>query len=176
MSPRRAFVLLLTAAALWCALIAAAPVFSAPPGGFLYRFFSPVCHQDDARSLHIFGLQLAVCARCTAIYFGFLAGVILSSFLAVGRRYPPKVLWIVAAGPMLLDVASGMLGIHDSSLVTRLVTGGLFGTVSALILTPILLEAIGEIDRRRLMAILRNAAGPGRRHPDTKGIGYASEA
>src|SRR5262249_2651061 len=33
------------------------------------------CHQQPARSWHVAGEPLAVCIRCTSIYFGFLAAL-----------------------------------------------------------------------------------------------------
>ncbi|MEN3038837.1 MAG: DUF2085 domain-containing protein [Candidatus Kryptonium sp.] len=47
----------------------------------VYRFFSPLCHQDDLRSFHINGIKLAVCSRCSLIYLGALIGVLISPFL-----------------------------------------------------------------------------------------------
>ena len=40
----------------------------------IFWFFSPVCHQDPARSFWLFGAPLAVCARCLGIYLGAAAG------------------------------------------------------------------------------------------------------
>jgi hypothetical protein len=62
------FALLLAGSTLWCVAILAAPVFGPH---WLYEFFSKVCHQDPARSWHLFGRQLPVCIRCASIYFAF---------------------------------------------------------------------------------------------------------
>ncbi len=59
---------LLAGATLWCAGIIAAPLLNLP---FVYHFFSIICHQDPARSWHVFGEPLPVCIRCASIYFAF---------------------------------------------------------------------------------------------------------
>jgi uncharacterized membrane protein len=38
---------------------------------WIYEFFSRICHQDPARSWQVWGKPLAVCIRCTSIYFAF---------------------------------------------------------------------------------------------------------
>jgi len=71
-------VLLLTL--VWCILIFMPP-FLARIGGsrfsfFIRLFFAPICHQMENRSFSLGDVTLAVCARCTGIYLGFLAGVL----------------------------------------------------------------------------------------------------
>ena len=62
------YFVLLGACTVWCLAIIAAPVFH---WSWVYAFFSAICHQDPARSWHIAGEPLAVCIRCTSIYFAF---------------------------------------------------------------------------------------------------------
>ena len=52
-------------------LVIIAPVYNID---FLYFFFKNVCHQDPKRSFFLSELPLAVCIRCSAIYFGSLIG------------------------------------------------------------------------------------------------------
>jgi len=107
-------------------------------------FFSPVCHQIPEYSLSLFGYPLAVCARCTAIYFGFFAGVVLSPKLSryLRHRY---VFWIIAVLPMTVDVVCSWIHVHESTLLSRLATGSLFGVLAALQLVPILVDALNGI-------------------------------
>lgn len=49
--------------------------------GLVYRFFSPICHQNEFGSFHINGIKLAVCSRCSLIYLGALVGVLIFPFL-----------------------------------------------------------------------------------------------
>jgi len=73
---RRAFVL---ASVLWAVLLpVAAYAASRSPGSSLvygsvavvYAIGSIVCHQLPARSIHLWGAQMPVCARCTGLYAG----------------------------------------------------------------------------------------------------------
>ena len=112
-----------------------------------------MCHQIDGRSLTLFGMPLGVCTRCSSVYFGFLAGVLLYPFLRRVDRilYPPR--WIVALAvlPMLLDVLAGWTGLHAVSGTTRLFSGGFFGLVTPFVVLPALIEAVNELvaSRRR---------------------------
>lgn len=146
-TPSRVYASVLSGSLLWCGLVLLAPVLGAESGGFLYTFFHRICHQFDGHSLHIGGAPLAVCARCTAIYFSFLIGVLAYPLF---RRVdsvslPPR--WLIAAIvlPMVLDVAGGMLGLHEVTMLTRLLTGGLFGGVIAWFALPIVVEACSRV-------------------------------
>jgi uncharacterized membrane protein len=149
----RTYVAVLAGALLWCGAIVLTPVLAGLPdpfagvGASLYGVFSPVCHQIEGRSLTVLGIPLAVCTRCTAVYFGFLAGVALYPFLrSVGRpAYPPRWLVALAVLPMLIDVALGWTGIHAASGTTRLLTGGFFGALIPFIILPALSEAVHEL-------------------------------
>jgi hypothetical protein len=79
---------LFLAAAAWCLAIVAAPAFHLT---LIYNFFSVICHQQAARSWQIAGEPLAVCIRCTSIYFGFLAA------LVAGLPANPRILRIAVA-------------------------------------------------------------------------------
>ena len=63
---------LLVGSTFWCLCIIAAPVLGLSG---VYKFFSLICHQDPARSWHIFGETLPVCIRCASIYFAFAASL-----------------------------------------------------------------------------------------------------
>jgi len=52
--------------------------------------------------------------------------------------------WCIISIPMVADVLLDMLGIHSSTIITRVVSGLFFGVGSGLILTPILLQSISE--------------------------------
>jgi uncharacterized membrane protein len=154
---RATYLTVLGGAALWCLLLAAAPLLAAagPPaaaaGEFLYRFFHPICHQLEERSLSLAGHPLAVCSRCNAIYFAFLAGVLVFPLLRPLRREEGiSRAWIAAAlAPMLADVALGVIGVHEPGMATRLVTGGVFGFAIAFVVLPPGLQAVREIALQR---------------------------
>ena len=117
----------------------------------MYQFYSHICHQFDSRSLHVFGHKLGVCARCTAIYAGFFVGVALVPFVASDRRGKSFGWLFLAAVPMMIDVGLDMTHIHASTMVTRLVTGGVLGVAAALFLTSVIIEACSELTVGRIL-------------------------
>ncbi len=144
----QAYWILLGGLVAWCALIMLGPVLAPrfPSAATLcYRFFFPICHQDPARSFFLSGKPLAVCIRCTAIYFSFFIGVVLLPWTARWLKGPALFLWLLAAGPMMADVFLDTIGLHGSGTLTRVLTGGLFGLVSARLVAPLFLEAYHEI-------------------------------
>jgi uncharacterized membrane protein len=149
MTPRR---LLLAGLFIWCAAIVATPLLSSLGGAeagaasVSYEFFSRVCHQLDSRSFHIAGNKFAVCIRCTSIYTAFFLSVLLSPVLlrTFLSAVSPRVLLIVSALPMAVDVGLAAIGAHDSTAATRLVTGAVFGCALGIILAPLLEELAAE--------------------------------
>ena len=149
----RTYLVVLAGALLWCGAIVLAPFFvTFPPpfaavGEALYRVFSPVCHQIEGRSLTVFGMPLGVCTRCSAVYFGFLAGVLLYPlFRSVERPvYLPRWIVVLAVLPMLLDVVAGWTGIHTVSGTTRAWSGAFFGLIIPFVVIPALIEAVTEL-------------------------------
>lgn len=109
------------------ALLPLLPVISAiwPPLSPLERafagWFELQCERDPARTLSLGGVPLAVCARCSGIYFGLGLGA------AVRRpRLSPRALraWVLAAGALLVtDVALERAGLHSAWSALRLLTG-----------------------------------------------------
>ena len=112
------------------------------------------CHQLPERSLFIFGYQMAVCARCFAIYASFLAGCILFYFLR-NRLKPWDIkLYIILCIPMAIDGFSQLFGVpiprgfDANGLVwstlsndsLRIITGAIFGLASALFTLPYMQE------------------------------------
>jgi uncharacterized membrane protein len=133
---------LLVAVLIWCGAIVMPPLAATSNpliSSLGYRFFALICHQEDARSLHLLGYPLAVCARCTAIYFGFLFGIMLSPLFSPGVASIPRLAWAIAVVPMLVDVGADVFGIHASTPGTRIASGMFFGAAAALILTPYLI-------------------------------------
>lgn len=142
--PRLTYAALLLGTLVWCAGIVAAPVFSISA---LYDFYHRICHQLGSHSLHISGEPLAVCARCTAIYFGFLIGMLVYPTLrsVSSTQLPSRIVLFGAAVPMLLDVVGGLAGVHTVTITTRLITGGLFGVVLPFFILPAGVGAVLEI-------------------------------
>ena len=160
MPPRdkKYYSLLLCAVALWCLLLVSPPFLGS---GAVTRFLSPVCHQLDSRSFHIFGAALGVCERCTGIYFGFLAGIIAVPFVRRIRTERVRLLWFLAALPMLLDVGAEFAGVWAGSPVSRVITGSVFGLSAAFILVPVYLEACRGLFQRQLTSPIAYSTSEG---------------
>ena len=146
----RVYLIFLILVAAWCGGLVLAPVLSgAMPevSSALYSCYEPICHQIDARSFHLHGGKVAVCARCSSIYFGFfLALMVYPLFRRFGAQSLPARSWIVlAVGPMALDVLLNASGVHASTLFTRAVTGGLFGFVIPFYIVPVLTEGVTQL-------------------------------
>jgi uncharacterized membrane protein len=136
--PRRTVLLtfLITAMAysLWLGGILLAPYLrsrSSPWSGLAYAVYSPVCHQVAGRSLLCFGQPLAVCARCTGIYLGFLLGLGLYPLLRGWRRIslPAGRVFIIVSAPIMLDTAGNFLRLWQTPNAVRLATGVFWGTI-----------------------------------------------
>jgi len=140
---------------LWCAGILSAPLLRhADLNGsadIVYSFFSRICHQVDARSFHIDGEKFGVCIRCSAIYFGFLAVLLLMPFLGAFKRtrIPKPMLMIAVIIPMFIDVVLNDTGLHASTTMTRIATGLLFGSVLPWYIVPVLIEACLQLINKK---------------------------
>ena len=148
-SARRARVvwsIALAGAAGFVGLIVLAPLLQAKgalaAAQAIYKGFSVACHQESARSLHVGGFPFAVCARCTGLYAGALAGVAaypLARDLA-GREMPWRMWLILAAVPTTVDFALGFFGVWDNTHLSRFLTASLLGVVSAFYIVPGLVD------------------------------------
>ena len=147
--------LLVVSIFLWCILIVVPPMCMyegstyTSLGFAIYKLLSPICHQSESRSLHLAGYKLAVCSRCAAIYFGFFFGVLHFRFFSHRRIRKPLIWWTIAVVPMIVDVGSDAIGVHSSDIASRLVTGGIFGILAAVILTPFVIQACMELTHHK---------------------------
>jgi uncharacterized membrane protein len=79
------------------------------------------CERDEARTLSLLGVPLAVCARCSGIYFGLGVGAVVRR-----PRLGPQALryWVgLGAALMLLDVTLETHGLHAAWAALRVFTG-----------------------------------------------------
>ncbi len=145
--------ILIAFVAIWCAGIVLPPVIiSLKPFGesaaqILYRFYGVVCHQFDSRSFHMYDHPFAVCIRCTAIYFGFLIGVVgirLPTEL-FKNKYNPVLVLICSSVPMVLDVLCSFTSLYEISTSSRMISGTIFGIGLALLLHRSLTETISSL-------------------------------
>src|SRR5947209_14201493 len=108
----------------------------------IYQAFHLICHQMPERSFHVAGHQLAVCARCTGIYAGFTAGVVFYPLARSIRKIEtPRRIWLLLAMlPMAVDFSLTFFGLWQNTHLSRLLTGALFGAVTALYIVPGLID------------------------------------
>jgi uncharacterized membrane protein len=114
---------------------------------FIYSAFSPLCHQLDNRTFHLFGYKFAVCSRCFFIYFGFFIGAILYTiFIGFNRVYIPHLIFLIL--PLFLiffDFFLDLVNLYKNSTLSRSVTGFIAGISVSFFLIPGLLKFIEEI-------------------------------
>ena len=101
-------------------LVAVAPSL-APAGRVFSVWFDLHCERDPARTLMLGGVPLAVCARCSGIYFGLGLG----AALRLPRLSPPALRgWVLAAAALMwLDVELERRGFHGAWSGLRVLTG-----------------------------------------------------
>lgn len=88
----------------------------------IFLFFSPVCHQDPARSFWVLGTPVAVCARCLGIYLGAAVG----AWMPASRRMLLSGLALFAA-LNFADVLTEAAAWHGNWKLTRFLLGALLG-------------------------------------------------
>ncbi len=115
----------------------------------LYKFFQPVCHQMDERSFHIFGYKLAVCSRCSSIYYGLTLGITsYPLFKSLNNIEIPSLIFLVI--PLIalaVDFSVNYLDIAQNSFVSRSITGGVLGISTAFFFVPIWISLMKEFSR-----------------------------
>lgn len=98
---------------------------SAVAQAFLYAAGSVVCHQIPERSFHLAGVQLPVCARCTGLYLGGLAGVAV--WMSLGQRLRSRlggtrravIALAIAGAPTLVTWLSAEAGLGEPANLGR---------------------------------------------------------
>jgi len=136
------WLVLAVGAVLVCTLIVGAPVARASNHELIafaiYKGFSKLCHQLPERSFFVAGHPFAVCARCTGLYAGFTATLLIYPLVSsLERTFTPARKWhILAAIPMLIDVGVTFLGIWENTHTSRLFTGALLGSVAVFYVMP----------------------------------------
>lgn len=106
----------------------------------IYRFF---CAQTPSHSFFIAGYQVCLCSRCLAIYTSILAAGIVLALIRERQRVRPVrwYIWLLGMVPMALDGGTQLVGLRESNLALRLLTGAIFGVTTAWFLLPQIEEA-----------------------------------
>lgn len=120
--------------------------WDAPGGPLLYRLYGSLCHQRPDRSLLLGGLPMAACARCTGLYLGGAAGLVLFGLGRVARGPARPRLWFATAvAPTLVDAAAPWVGLPQLSNLPRLLLSVATGVVLGMFL------AVGVDDLARMV-------------------------
>jgi uncharacterized membrane protein len=148
---KKELTILIVGTVLWCGGIILAPLLSPSiVSDMLYTLYSTICHQFHSRSFQIHGASFAVCIRCTAIYFGFFIALPVLRFSIVFRekQFPPAMILTLCAVPIALDGFLSFTHFYEPSVISRVITGGIFGIGLALLLHSSLSELIHGFVKR----------------------------
>jgi len=118
----------------------------------IYRAFAPFCHQLSERSYFIDGHKLAVCSRCTGIYFGFVFTLLLYPLVRSLRNaaFPARRWLILATLPLIVDWSLTFFGIWENTHTSRLLTGVLLGSTTVFYVMPGIIDLSFRLRRRQL--------------------------
>lgn len=86
------------------------------------------------------GYKFPVCARDVAIYLAMLIGLLILPFVQkIGSEdWPNKWLLVAAAVPIGIDGTGQLVGIWESTNLSRLITGAIIGVVLPFYILPIM--------------------------------------
>ncbi len=123
----------------------AAAVFAAIPAGILSAavaitfaiahgaslklrlLFRVMCHGIPSRCLTLWDVPMPICARCTAIYAGLFAGLMLFLVVRCGSERWFRWIALAAAMPLVIDGLTQATGLRESTNPFRLATGLIAG-------------------------------------------------
>lgn len=94
--------------------------------------FRLICHGIPSRCLPLFGVPMPICARCTAIYLGLIAGAVVFRLVPRMSELAARAIAVAAALPMALDGGTQLIRLRESTNDLRVVTGLVAGIALAL--------------------------------------------
>jgi uncharacterized membrane protein len=153
-------------AAAFVALLALVPLAEAAGAvwpRWLRAGLAPLCHQRPERSLTLAGLPLPVCARCTGLYAGGVAGLALGALAGLGapRRRWPRARWFwIGVTPTLADGVAGLAGLPALAERPRAALAGATGAIVGLYLALAVRDAARSVFVRRRAVRALDALDP----------------
>jgi len=93
--------------------------------------FRAFCHGIPQRCLQLWNVPMPISARCTAIYAGLLAGIVLFLILPRLQAHIARRILAFAAVPMFIDGITQLATLRESSNLLRIETGLLAGAAFA---------------------------------------------
>ena len=85
--------------------------------------FRVMCHGRVERSFALFDVAMPICARCTGIYIGLLAGLALFAILPAIREDVMRRISFAAVTPLAIDGLTQLAGFRESTNTLRVITG-----------------------------------------------------
>ncbi len=137
-------------------LILGSWLYLTPPGllGKADAIGYAVCHRISERSFHLDGRAVPLCIRCSGMYLGAFAGVLLQLGAKKRGAFPPRKfyplmgLFVLAFGVdglnSYLHLFPGMPSLYEPQNWSRLLTGTLMGINIALIVYPTFNQSIWQ--------------------------------
>jgi len=98
----------------------------------LRLLFRLLCHGIPDRCLLLFGVPMPICARCTAIYAGLIAGAMLFRLLPRIRETTARIVLALALAPLGIDGLTQLVRLRESTNALRVTTGLIAGMAFAL--------------------------------------------
>ena len=89
--------------------------------------FHLLCHGIPERCLHIWGVPMPICARCTAIYGGLILSFVVFLILPRMKESVARMVLYAALVPMAVDGLTQLAGLRLSTNPLRVETGLLAG-------------------------------------------------
>jgi uncharacterized membrane protein len=89
--------------------------------------FRLLCHGRVERCFELFGAPMPICARCTGIYLGLLAGLFAFPLIPVLRERVMRTVAFVVVLPLGLDGLTQLFGLRESVNPLRVATGLIAG-------------------------------------------------
>jgi uncharacterized membrane protein len=116
----------------------------------LYKFFSHICHQIDARSFHYGEATFGVCSRCFGVYFGLGLGTAVYPLwrYVADVETPPRIWLFLSLIPIGIDWSLTFFGIWENTQVSRFITGLILGVACATFIIPAVVEIRRNLTRR----------------------------
>ena len=85
--------------------------------------FRLLCHGIASRCIEVFGVPMPICARCTGIYLGLLAGLAAFWLLPIVTERAMRIALFVATTPLAIDGLTQLARLRESTNPLRLATG-----------------------------------------------------
>ena len=85
--------------------------------------FHLLCHGIPERCLHLWGVPMPICARCTAIYAGMAVSLVVFFILPRMSEFAARVVLFIAVAPLAVDGLTQLARLRESTNGLRLATG-----------------------------------------------------